>query len=256
MLTASASPNDSSARLEHVCALEEVDAGNVRGSLGHPESATVGGKAALRMPLGHRTSLRGIRQEDLRRSGIEPDAPGPGHCDRAFIRLDDADAVVVEQCPTGGSEAGDGGALTGAGLAQDKVRTPTRTDRARGMEHQVAPQGYDTRHHMVEQKMRDEIGVTGLLGDERHAFPGELERRPVRELDRESVADPVLDRPRVVRVVSTAMTRDLWHLTLGRQPVHDIGGASCNQRERKLDRAREHEAVDEVVEIGHHSESR
>ena len=107
------------------------------------------------------------------------------------------------------------------------MRSATRTDRAGGMEHQVAPQSYDPRHHVVEQKVRDEVGVTGLLGDERHAFSAELERRPARELDSESVADPVLDRPRVVRVVNAAVARGLWHLALGREAVHDIGGPSC-----------------------------
>ena len=91
------------------------------------------------------------------------------------------------------------------------------------MEHQVPSQRYESRNDMVEQEVYHEVGVPDILGDERHALPAQLESGPVGELHGEPVTNPVLDRPRMVRVVGAAVGAACEQLAAVRDAVGHVG---------------------------------
>ena len=248
VLTASASPSDSTARLEHVCALEEVDPANVRGSLRHPEAATLGGERGSSdalspsdVPVGHPAG--GAFAE----AGSESDAPGarasrPGPSSVSTIRMPSSSSSVQPADARPATVV----LLPAPVLPRTEVRPAARTDGAGGMEHQVAPHGDDPRHRRDRAEgARRGRGSPVSVGDERHAFPAELERRPARELDGESVADPVFDRPGVVRVVNAAVSSGPAGTSLsGARRYTTSAGRAATDGSGSSTRTREHEAVD------------
>lgn len=130
-----------------------------------------------------------------------------------------------------------------------------RPDRARTMEHQVASQRNDPGYDVIEQEVSDQIRVAGFVGDECHVITAELEGGPAGKLDGESPSDPVLDGPRVVRVVGAAVDRRLRRCA-ERDSIRHVGWPSRSAWKRELDLAREHEPVDQVAEVRHHAGSR
>ena len=188
------------------------------------------------------------RRSRSRAASRTPAAPGTAR--NAPSSAGHPDAVVVEQRPAGGGEGRRDRALAGAGLPEEQVRPAARADGAGRMQHQIAAQRDDAGQHVIEQQVRDEVGVVRCRRRRAPRRCGSARTSPSRgtppRVGCRSSARPPTGRPdRRSGCGTTAGS-----VGAERDAVGDVGRARLDPGNGKLDLAREHEPVDQAVVVG------